>query len=165
MKYATNFPVTINKNNTISLFDTGATISCMSEACFDNLQPKLTLVQTNTYKVNDANSNSLGPIRMTTWTLEFPKHFQQQCIIYKHIIWPVILGLDFSYNYLIGIDWFFANQLHLHQGPRSIIISDPSPFPLHCQPNIYITATMHNSWNNFSSHHTTKDISNSTCHI
>ena len=26
MKNATNFPVTINKNNTISLFDTGATI-------------------------------------------------------------------------------------------------------------------------------------------
>ena len=58
MKYAANFPVTINKNNTISLFGTGATIFCMSEACFDKLQPKQPLVQTHTYKVNGANSKS-----------------------------------------------------------------------------------------------------------
>ena len=77
MKYAANFPVTINKNNTISLFDTGATISCMSKACFDKPQPKPALLQTHTYKVNDANGNSLGPLRMTTCTPEFPKKFQQ----------------------------------------------------------------------------------------
>ena len=65
MKYATNFPMTINKNNTISLFDTGATISCMSKTCFDKLQPKPILVQTHTYKVNGANGNGLGPIGMT----------------------------------------------------------------------------------------------------
>ena len=73
MKYAANFPVTINNNNTISLFDTGATISCMSKACFDILQPKPTLVQMCTYKVNGANGNSLGPLGTTTCTLEFPK--------------------------------------------------------------------------------------------
>ena len=39
MKYAANFPITINKNNTISLFYTGATISCMSKGCFNKLQP------------------------------------------------------------------------------------------------------------------------------
>ena len=38
-KYAANFPVTINNNQTISLFDTGATISCMSKACFEKLDP------------------------------------------------------------------------------------------------------------------------------
>ena len=38
MKYAANFPVTINYNKIISLFDTGATISCMSKSCFDKLQ-------------------------------------------------------------------------------------------------------------------------------
>ena len=75
MKYAAHFPITINKNNTISLFDTGATISYMSKACFYKLQPKPTLVQTHTYKVNGANNNSLGPIRMTTFILEFPKKF------------------------------------------------------------------------------------------
>ena len=37
MKQAVNFPVTINQNRTISLCDTGATISCMSKSCFDRL--------------------------------------------------------------------------------------------------------------------------------
>ena len=130
MKYATNFPVTINKNDTI-LFDAGATISCMSKACFDKLQPKPALVQTHTYKVNGANGNSLSPIRTTTCTLEFLEKFQQKCIVWEHLLQPVILGLDFSHNNLIGIDCFSANQLPLHPGPKSIIISDPAPFPLH----------------------------------
>ena len=86
MKYVMNFPVTINKNNTISLFDIGVTISCMSKACFNKLQPKPTLVQTNIIKVNGADRNSLGLIGMTTCNLEFPKKFQQQFIICKHLL-------------------------------------------------------------------------------
>ena len=73
MKYATNFPVTINRNNIISLFDLGATISCMSKACLDKLQPYQMLVQTNIYKVNSVDGNSHGPVGMTMCTLEFPK--------------------------------------------------------------------------------------------
>ena len=34
MKYAMNSPVTIHRNNTISLFVTEAAISCMYKACF-----------------------------------------------------------------------------------------------------------------------------------
>ena len=34
-KFAVNFPVKVNNNKTISLFDTGASISCMSKSCFD----------------------------------------------------------------------------------------------------------------------------------
>ena len=49
MKYDANFPVTINNNNTVSLFDTGATISYMSKACFDKLQPKPALVHIHTH--------------------------------------------------------------------------------------------------------------------
>ena len=37
----------------------------------------------------------------------------------------------FFHNYLIGISWFFTKQLHLHQGPQSIVVSDPRSFPLH----------------------------------
>ena len=85
MKYPANFPITINNNSAISLFDTGATISCMSKACFNKLQPKPALVQTHTYKVNGANGNSLGPLGTTTCTLEFPKQFQQ-FIVYKHLL-------------------------------------------------------------------------------
>ena len=41
-KYTTNFPVTINNNKTVSLFDMGATIYCMLKACFEKLEHKPT---------------------------------------------------------------------------------------------------------------------------
>ena len=131
MKYSGNFLVTINNNNIISLFDTGATIYCMSIACFDKLQTKSVLVQTHAYKVNGADISSLGPLRTTICTLEFPTKFQQQFIVCKYLFCPIILGLDFSHNCIIGIDWFSTNQLHLQQGPQSIVLSDLGPFPLH----------------------------------
>ena len=130
-KYAANYPVTINKNNTISLCDTGATISCMPKACFEKLDPKPTLIQKHTYKINGANGNSLGPIGTTTCTLEFPKKFQQHFIVYEHLLWPIILGLDFLHNYPVGINWFSTKQLYLHWVPWSIVVLDPTPFPLH----------------------------------
>ena len=58
------------------------------------------------HKVNGANGTSLGPIKMTICTLKFLRKFQQQFIVCKHLLQPFILGLDFSHNYLIGIDWF-----------------------------------------------------------
>ena len=68
---------------------------------------------------------------MTTCTLKFPKESHQQFIVCKNLFWPAILGLDYSHNYLMGIDWFSSNQLHLHQGLKSIVTSDPAPFLLH----------------------------------
>ena len=32
---------------------------------------------------------------------------------------------------MIGNDWFCTKQSHLHQGPQSIVVSDPTPIPLH----------------------------------
>ena len=93
----------------MSLFDTGE-ISCMSKACLDKPQPKAKLVETKTWRLNSAEGNSLGQIGMTTCILEFPMKFQQQFIICENLLLPVILGLDLSYNYLIGIDWFSLKQ-------------------------------------------------------
>ena len=59
MNYAANFPVAINHNRTIFVFDTRSTISCMSKSCFDKLQPQPLLVQTSAYRVNCADGNSL----------------------------------------------------------------------------------------------------------
>ena len=83
----------------------------MSKAYCDKLQPKPTLIQIHTYKVNGANGNSLGPLEQPHVPLNSPKiPTKFNC---KHLLQPIILGLDFSHNYLIGIDWFFTNQLHL----------------------------------------------------
>ena len=68
---------------------------------------------------------------MTMCILKFLKKFHQQFIVCKNLMWPVILGLDFSHNYLIGITWFSSNQLQLHQGLKSIVRLDPAPSPLH----------------------------------
>ena len=70
----------------MSLSDTGATISCISKACFDKLDPKPALIQTHMYKVNGANGNSLSPIGTATCTVEFPKKFQQQFIVCKYLL-------------------------------------------------------------------------------
>ena len=48
-KYTTDFPVTINNNETISQFDTGTTSSYMPKACFDKLDPKPKLTDTHTH--------------------------------------------------------------------------------------------------------------------
>ena len=96
IKYATNFPVTINKNEIISLFDTGDIISCISKECFDKLDPKPASIQTHTYTVYGTNDNSLGPPWTTTCTLEFLKKFQQQFIVCKHLLRPIIFELHFS---------------------------------------------------------------------
>ena len=129
-KYAANFPGKINNNNTVSLFDTGASIPCMSKSCFNKLDPKCPLITKQPYRVNGTDGNSLGPLGTANCTLEFPKKFQQQFIICEHLLRSIILGLDFSHNFKIGIDWFSTNQLNLHQGPQSIV-SDHTPFPLH----------------------------------
>ena len=94
----------------------------MSKACFDKLDPQTPLTATQTYRVNDVDGSSLGPLGTTTCTLEFPKKFQQQFIVCEHLLKPIILGLDLSHNYLIGIDWFSTKQLHLHLGPQSSVV-------------------------------------------
>ena len=139
MKYVANFPVAINHKRTIFLFYTGATITFMSKLCFDKLQPQPMIVQTNACRVNCADRNILGPIGMTTCILKFPQKFHQKFNVCKNLLWPVILGLDFSHNYLIGIDSFSFNQLHLHQGLKSIVWWDPAPFPTGWKPNLHTT--------------------------
>ena len=104
MKYTANFPGTINNDSTISVWHRRYHFLDV-KSMFDK-QPNQHWFK-HTYEVNGANGNSLGPIGMATCTLVFPKF--QQVTVCKHLLWPVILGLDFSHNYLIAIDWFATN--------------------------------------------------------
>ena len=112
-KYAANFPAIVNNNQTVSLFNTGATISCILKSYFDKLYPRPLLITKHPCRVNSTDSNSLGSFGIATCTLEFPKKFQQWFIICEHLLRPIVLSLDFSHNYQIGIDWFSTHQLHV----------------------------------------------------
>ena len=96
--------------------------------------------------------------------LNFLKQFQQQFIVCQHLLCPIILGQDFYHNYLIGIDWFLAKQLCLHQGPQSIVVSDPASFPLYVN-QICILPLPHILVKNLTSHNAFKDISNSSFNV
>ena len=91
-KFADNFPVKVNNNQTVSLFDTGATISYMLKSFFDKLDPKPLAITKHPYRVNSTDSNSLGPLGTATCTLGFPKMFWQQFIKCEHLLRPIILG-------------------------------------------------------------------------
>ena len=60
------FQLNLQQPNSLSFFDTGATISCMSKAHFDKLDPKPFLTTTCTYRVNGADGNSLGSLGTNT---------------------------------------------------------------------------------------------------
>ena len=70
----------------VSLFDTGAMISCMSKVCFDKLDPRPPLITKHPHRVNGTDGNSLGPLGTATCTTEFPKMFEQQFIICEHFL-------------------------------------------------------------------------------
>ena len=61
-RYAANFPVKVNNNQTVSLFDTGPLISCISKSCFEKLDPKSLLIRKNPYRVNSTDGNTLRPL-------------------------------------------------------------------------------------------------------
>ena len=85
MQNVTNFLVKCNSNETISLSDTGATISCMPKASFDKLDPKPKLMQSQAFKVNGTDGNSCGPLGTTICILEYPRKFQQHFIVYEQL--------------------------------------------------------------------------------
>ena len=59
----------------------------------------------------------------------------QEIPVTVHSLWTPTLTYNFRtrfpHNYLIGISWISTKQFHLHQGPWSIVVSDPTPFTLH----------------------------------
>ena len=102
----------------------------MSKACFDKLEPKLVLVQMH---IQSKWCQWQG-FWSSWYHYMYPQISPKIPTTIHSLLTPlltVILGLDFSYNYVIEIDWFLTNQLHLHQGPKSIIVLDPALFPLH----------------------------------
>ena len=112
----TVFPISCNNVNINTLYDTGASMSCMSLKTFDSL--KLNLTKERFPLVITATGTSMDPIGFTQCTFLINRRsFTQKFIVCTNQTRPVILGKDFSARNCIGIIW-------TKQGSRKMIDDD-----------------------------------------
>ena len=112
----TVFPINCNNVNINALYDTGASMSCMSLKTFDSL--KLNLTKERFPLVITATGTSMDPIGFTQCTFLINGHsFTHKFIVCTNQTRPVILGKDFSARNCIGIIW-------TKQGSRKMIDDD-----------------------------------------
>ena len=89
------FPVQIEQVMCNALIDTGASRSCISEKFYKqlNLPPIQELFRTH---VRSATGGSLSPLGTTQCTFHIgEKEFKFNFIVCKHLLRPVIIGVDF----------------------------------------------------------------------
>ena len=100
----TVFPISCNNLNINALYDTGASMSCMSLKTFDSL--KLNLTKERFPLVVTATGTSMDPIGFTQCTFFINRHsFTQKFIVCTNQTRPVILGKDFAARNCIGVIW------------------------------------------------------------
>ena len=101
----TTFPVTINSQMEVNtLYDTGATRSCMNYDTFFNLG--LDLDDEPAPHVRTASGTDMGAISFTMLTFAINGHvFTQQFIVCRSQTRPLILGQDFCVCYCTGCEW------------------------------------------------------------
>ena len=57
-------------------------------------------------QVGQADGMSLHPIGIVTVRLEInDKQFEHPFIVFQNLQLPLLFGMDFTQNYIIGIDW------------------------------------------------------------
>ena len=101
----TTFPVNINLQMEVNtLYDTGATRSCMNYNTFFNLG--LDLDDKQAPHVRTASGTDMGAISFTMITFAINGHvFTQQFIVCRSQTRPLILGQDFCVCYCTGCEW------------------------------------------------------------
>ena len=101
----TTFPATINLQMEVNtLYDTGATRSCMNYDTFFNLG--LDLDDKPAPCVRTASGTDMGAIGFTMLTFAMNGHiFTQEFIFCRSQTRPLILGQDFCVHYCTGFEW------------------------------------------------------------
>ena len=98
------------------MYDTGASMSCMSLKTFESLN--LNLAKDRFPTVVTATGTSMDPLGFTQCTFNINGHsFTQKFIVCTNQFRPVILGKDFATRNCIGVIW-------TKQGSRKIIDDD-----------------------------------------
>ena len=104
------------------LLDTGASHSCISYECFQNAFPNGQLQEIQCIRVQNASGKSMEPRGLCEATVTLGlRTFVHTFIVCKELTSSVILGLDFSSQFLIGTDWTNDRRMYLHQGKHKLI--------------------------------------------
>ena len=112
----TIFPITTSNIKINALYDTGASMSCMSLKTFESLNLNLTKDRFPT--VVTATGTSMDPIGFTQCTFNINGcSFTQKFIVCTNQTRPVILGKDFAARNCIGVIW-------TKQGSRKMMDDD-----------------------------------------
>ena len=119
---ASEFRVSIRKEKSTGLFDSGASHSCMSNDCFMATMPQASLSEASHISVKNASGKSMEPMGICHTTIVLgPKSFKHSFIVCRHLTSSLILGLDFSSQHRIGTDWTHDGRMYLHQGKQKLI--------------------------------------------
>jgi hypothetical protein len=134
-----DFPVNIAGVRTTGLFDTGASVSCLStnlynsikEERFQQQMPLPPLSSSYAVRVTGATGSPLKAIGLTTLEVDFgTKGFAQNFIVCEALSKPLILGIDFARSHSVGMDWDERGQMFLYtQGRKKLAeMITPSPY-------------------------------------
>ena len=80
-----------------SLFDTGPQVSCISYECYKEFTLKTKVNTEVRTRVSSADGSNLGPIGTFMCSVTYCAHeFEDKFIVCRHLLYPVVLGLDFT---------------------------------------------------------------------
>ena len=106
------FPIKIQGSSCNALTDTGATKSCISETYFKSL-PEQNIKNLQSHS-SFGNRKQPMPIGFATCEVEISnKKIQNDFIICKHLMHPVIIGRDFIYKNDMKISYYRSSHTKL----------------------------------------------------
>ena len=101
--------LTINnsQNSTVPvIIDTGANCSCINTEFHDQYFPRMKLQKLRMGNVNQASGGSIGAVGTIDITCKIRNRtFRHKFIVCTALKAQMILGLDFTQTYRIGINW------------------------------------------------------------
>ena len=124
-KTGTTFPITFNNNkNYNALYDTGAGASLINYSAYVSLGKDLD----TGYQpyVKNASGEDMGALGQVTCSFTINSQpFTQSFIVCRHIIRPIILGMDFTSTNFVGIVWTHEGMWKMIRSNGSTIIESP----------------------------------------
>ena len=116
-------PTTFGQTKCNVLVDTGAMISCMSQAYYQQLMLPATR-SIHTFSIKSANGTNLCPIGITECEFKIgTKEYKNDFVVCKNLVRPCILGVDFLRKHGIWTGWSPAGKFQLVSQQKFLVES------------------------------------------